>query len=187
MWKHIVCGFSEPLIPIRAEFTALHHAWDELSQAQQQYEWQWPIGQQIAIVLKQLEHRLIHAHAGYTTPSSPCCPFNGTPNSKAKKLKQFLTREEACSIVCDKRIREKASIHGVNYDPLVRKELDSRGLKLLAEGANCHTHHHDIGDCLLGSSDDNSEGTGEKEDMELEEDATAGATAKRMAKGLSQI
>ena len=72
MWDHVVCQFAkpysgnvliDPTTPDQMEFIALHNAYAEIASIPRPWkEWQWPIGQQIAIILKQLEARLKGAH-----------------------------------------------------------------------------------------------------------------------------
>ena len=53
-------------------------------------------------------------------------------------VQEFLTKEEAASLVCEARIKEGRTTFGVNYDPVVRAELGKRGVELVAEGADCN-------------------------------------------------
>ena len=72
MWSHVVCQFAKPYGDDAAiystnhdqiEFIALHKAYTEMASTPQPWnDWQWPIGQQIAIILKQLESRLRGIH-----------------------------------------------------------------------------------------------------------------------------
>ena len=69
MWEHMVCGFADSGAAEDVEFRALHDALNEIASIPPRYhEWQFPIGQQIAILLKQLEHRLRAAHVGRPNP-----------------------------------------------------------------------------------------------------------------------
>lgn len=88
MWDHVVCPFLHLTAPAAApddvEFTALREAWHEVTGIPSPHkDWQFPIGQQIAMLLKQLEHRLRAAHVG--RPNSCCmntpilCPLTSLP------------------------------------------------------------------------------------------------------------
>ena len=159
MWDHVICQFSKPwgndlLIhppsPDQIEFIALHKAYSEVASIPAYYsDWKWPGGQQIAIILKQLESRLreIHKRVHRWDCESPefirnMLNSDGEYHLHPKKFdrrsfQEFLTKEEAASLVCEARIKEGSSTFGVNYDPVVRAELTQRGVALLPEGANC--------------------------------------------------
>lgn len=71
MWEHVVCVFFNPSSDKDIEFRALHDAFAEISSSLKPWhDWQFPIGQQIAILMKQLEHRLRAAHVGRPNPCS---------------------------------------------------------------------------------------------------------------------
>ena len=71
MWEHVVCAFFNPSSDKDIEFRALHEAFTEISSSLKPWhDWQFPIGQQIAILMKQLEHRLRAAHVGRPNPCS---------------------------------------------------------------------------------------------------------------------
>lgn len=73
MWSHACCQFLGPTEPSTIEFTALHTAWKELADIPETWaSWQWPIGQRIFVLQKQVEHRLRTAHIGRP---NPCCKF----------------------------------------------------------------------------------------------------------------
>lgn len=69
MWDHVVCNFAYPNSPEDIEFRALHDAWNEISTIPEPWnDWQNPTGQQIAMIGKQLEHRLCSVHVGRPNP-----------------------------------------------------------------------------------------------------------------------
>ena len=164
MWDHIVCQFTKlygdnaviyPMSPDEVEFIALHKAYAEIASIPQPWsDWQWPVGQQIAIILKQLEARLKGAH--HRVPAWHCessissfCihmlrqttatggVIRHTLGFHKQPFQEFLTKEEAASIVCGERLKQGRPTFGMDYDPIIRAELTKRGVELLPEGANC--------------------------------------------------
>lgn len=76
MWSHVMCPHSTPVDLNNTENTALHLAWEDISAIGKPWnEWQWPIGQQIAIIKKQLEHRLQISHTRVPTCKPDCFLF----------------------------------------------------------------------------------------------------------------
>jgi len=94
-------------------------------------------------------------------------PLTGEYPSHTKKFydkpfEEFLTKEEAASLVCKSRIIEGRSTFGIDYDPVVRAELTNKGLALPPEGANCK---------FVGGKDIEME---ESEEWEDSEDSESG-------------
>ena len=87
MWDHVVCGFDKSHTAKDVEFNALHEAYREISSIPEPWNsWKFPIGQQIAILLKQLEHRLRGAHVGRPNPcGKPQHEFLGQHPRPVKK------------------------------------------------------------------------------------------------------
>ena len=81
MWEHACCGFLGPTSPGDIEFHALHTAWKEIAEIPETWaDWQWPIGQRIFILQKQIEHRLRTAHIDRPNPCCKChLPRHLTP------------------------------------------------------------------------------------------------------------
>ena len=173
IWDHHVCCFLDSPDPKNAEFVALHKAYDELRGLPAIYhEWKFPIGQQIAVLLKQLEHRLRAAHVGRPNPCSKrstntssrsfvmlilwigeCCPFR-KPTKKV--YTEFLNKQAAAAIVCKERVDKKQSTHAATYDPVVRAKFGKLGVSLPDDfnecwgPAHCGDHHTSVS----GESDD---------------------------------
>ena len=135
---------------------ALHKAYDELRNLPALYhEWKFPIGQQVAILLKQLEHRLRAAHVGRPNPCSKrlintsfvmlilrigeCCPFR-KPTKEV--FAEFLNKQAAAAIVCKERINKKQSTHAATYDPVVRAEYEKLGASLPEDFNECCVPGH---------------------------------------------
>ena len=73
MWDHIVCDYHHDgeNTPADVEFIALHKAYWELAATPPPHnDIKFPNGQQLAILLKQLEHRLRAAHLNRPNPCS---------------------------------------------------------------------------------------------------------------------
>ena len=157
------CDFMDDTDPINIEFISLHRALQEIVYIGEPYsDLKFPIGQQVAFIHKQLEHRLRAAHINrpnhcckstlnvYIQPSpsqstnadglnqlAECCPFRKGLSSKGF-FQQFLSKAEAAQLVCDHILAQKpAVLPFVNYDPVIRDVLESRGVHCLPEGANC--------------------------------------------------
>ena len=52
-----------------------------------------------------------------------CCPFRSIGNARKP---HYLTKQEACTIVCEERITQGKNVRATNYDPVVREELERR-------------------------------------------------------------
>ena len=71
MWDHELCELKQPWTAEDVELRALHDARNFLLNGSPDlHDWNFPGGQQVAILQKQLEHRIRAAHR---TRANPCC------------------------------------------------------------------------------------------------------------------
>ena len=49
----------------------------------------------------------------------------------------YLSKPVAARLVIEQRMKDRATLEAVNYDPIVREELQKKGIKCAPEGAHC--------------------------------------------------